>query len=171
MGIIIYLILALWFIVSVFGQFEKSKINQFFRGVDHFSLIPSWTFFGPNPGTTDYHLLFRDQFDEDSKSNWREIKLSDGWTWYIWLWNPNKRKQKVLSDAVASLITISKKMELTGLKTTIPYLIVLNYVSHLERSPLSRQTQFMIMESQGHISDTKPQVLFLSEKHNLPDSK
>lgn len=169
MELIIYSFLGLWFLFSLLSQSHSSKMSKALRRVDTFGLIPSWTFFGPNPGTTDYHLLFRTYLSTGDHGEWKELKLYEGWTWYAWLWNKNKRKQKAISDAVSALVQLSEQMKPQGLKSTIPYLMILNYVSGIGHSPFMNQTQFMIMDSQGYYSENQPNVLFISERHKLSD--
>ena len=71
-----------------------SKLSSFIHEIDYFSLIPSWTFFAPEPGVTDYHLLTRIKLKSgdftplvvESTANKKTINNA--------IWNPKKRKQK-----------------------------------------------------------------------------
>src|SRR5581483_6746809 len=40
---------------------------------DRLAIIPHWTFFAPNPGTSDFHLLARDRLAGGGFSAWKEV--------------------------------------------------------------------------------------------------
>ncbi len=76
------------------------------------------------------------------------------------------RQGKVLSDAVGMLTRLKGSMQPTGFKTTLPYLVLLNYVAG-EASAMAGAVQFAIMESFPYAPNTKPRAVFLSEFHRL----
>lgn len=158
---------SVWLLISICCQFNKTKIGTFLRQLDLFSLIPYWSFFAPNPGTTDYHLLYRDKVDSNTGSYWKEYKLSSNRSLVGAVWNPKKRTKKVLSDAVSSLITLSKDLKDNEYKTTLPYIALLNFIASIPRGNTATATQFMIMESYGHFTERKPVVIFRSEFHKI----
>lgn len=159
---------AVWLIATTLCQTSAEKgIEEKIRRFDPFALIPRWTFFAPNPGTTDHHLLYRDRFAGGVVSAWKEIRLSSRRTLFGALWNPEKRNTKVLTDSVQALIQLSRDIEPQGLKTTLPYIIILNFVASLPRTPLSRATQFLVMESFGYVAAAPPLVVVQSEFHAL----
>lgn len=157
----------LWFLVSVLVQFVPPRWDAKLRKYDLFSLLPRWTFFAPNPGTTDFHLLYRDRLENGSFGLWKEIPLTEKRTWWKAVWNPEKRNSKLLTDAVRGLMRIAGMYSAKGYKTTMPYLVILNFVSSLPRWNLSDGTQFLIMESFGFYSDRTPRAVFRSEIHRL----
>ena len=55
----------------------------------------------------------------------------------------------------------------SSLKTTIPYLAILNHVTSLRRTAASEATQFVIVESFGHFPDKPPRLVMQSEVHRL----
>jgi len=158
---------SVWLLISIFCQFNKTKIGTFFRQLDLFSLIPYWSFFAPNPGTTDYHLLYRDKVDTNTGSYWKEYKLSSNRSLLGAVWNPKKRTKKVLSDAVSSLLTLSKDIKNNEYKTTLPYIALLNFIASIPRENTVTATQFVIMESYGHFTTRTPKVIFRSEFHKI----
>lgn len=158
---------ALWFIVSVLVQFVPSGLDEKLRKYDYFSLLPRWTFFAPNPGVTDFHLLYRDRLENGVFGHWKEIPLTEKRSIRKALWNPEKRNSKLLTDSVRGLIRISGLYSSRGYKTTLPYLVILNFVSSLPRWNLTNGTQFLIMESFGFYSGKTPRVVFRSEIHRL----
>jgi len=212
-------ILAFWFFLSVLAQLATWEgapkplvvLSHWFQQRDWLSVIPAWNFFAPNPGTTDYHLLYRDKLESDDLSVWREIPIEKEPSLLKAIWNPHKRKSKVLSDVVSSVnITLgtnriaafeqAKKefeegrlppapedqseksdderitdrtrelyiAELRWLQVSIPYLIILNYLSHIPHPVFSSSTQFLLAETRVYDKDWEPKVLFVSEFHKLP---
>jgi hypothetical protein len=164
------LLLLIWFVISLFHQFDVKLIAALKRR-DIASLIPHWKLFAPRPGTSDYHLVFRDYDAHAGWSRWRELPISDGpWSFWRGIWNPGKRRIKMLSDVVrdgSKLVTI---IPLADLILTLPYLAVLNYVSRLPRANASLSTQFMVLKSDGFSDDREPQLVFLSAMHDLDSS-
>jgi hypothetical protein len=166
MTIICIVILAGWFLISLAAQMNARPV-AYLRARDIFSLIPNWSFFAPRPGTSDYHLVFRDSDESGEWSRWREIPLNEKRTLWGAIWNPQKRRTKTLSDVVRALIGLAQKKTLNDFSLTLPYLSILNYISSFPRSGQSLQTQFMILKSEGFFDDQEPQFLFLSNMHNL----
>jgi hypothetical protein len=167
MTVICIAILAVWLLVSLLAQLNV-KVVAPLKAHDLFSLIPNWSFFAPRPGTSDYHLVFRDCDWNGEWSRWKEIPLTERRR-TLWgaIWNPEKRKTKTLSDVVRGLVRLAQDKTLGDFSFTLPYLSILNYVSSLPRVAPSKQTQFMILKSEGFFSDQDPQFLFLSNMHNL----
>ena len=214
-------ILAAWFLVSALAQVAAAETapdwvksaSGWFQSLDTFSLIPSWNFFAPNPGTTDYHLFYRDKLESDELSVWREIPIEKEPSLLKAIWNPHKRKSKVLSDVVSivnqslgqsrnrALKAARKEREegklsipdppvndangepedpefdrakeifqneIRFLKVTIPYLIILNYLSHIPHPVFSASTQFLLAETRTYDPSMEPRVVYISEFHKLP---
>ena len=90
MTIICIVILAGWFLISLAAQMNARPV-AYLRARDIFSLIPNWSFFAPRPGTSDYHLVFRDSDESGEWSRWREIPLNEKRTLWGAIWNPQKR--------------------------------------------------------------------------------
>ena len=157
---------TVWLLATAFSQTSSENgLEARIRRFDPFALIPRWTFFAPNPGTTDHHLLYRDRLAGGEVTPWKEIRLSGPRTLLGAFWNPEKRNTKVLTDSVQALIQMAGEMDPAGLKTTLPYIIILNFVASLERSPLSIATQFMVMESFGYVGGEAPEAVVQSEFH------
>lgn len=197
----VVLVFALWFGASVLNQFDATgygparRVAFLLRSLDFFSLIPSWNFFAPNPGTNDYHLLYREQLDETTYGVWREVPFPKQSGLLRLLWNPRKRRGKVLSDVVVSLgravaaaretaveqlpravaetreyeaeLTRLISDELQPLKLSIPYLIILNYLNGLPHSPFGRSIQFLFAQTEGFDPRAEPDILYVSELHDL----
>ncbi|MCB1020571.1 MAG: hypothetical protein H6509_07465 [Bryobacterales bacterium] len=203
-------LLALWLFASLLAQLTSwegapkplAALSEWFRARDPLSLIPAWNFFAPNPGTTDYHLLYRDKLDSGEVSLWREIPIEKEPTMLKGIWNPHKRKSKVLSDVIGIVnqslaaahnraveragaevddsaeeldeqalekrVTELVRADLRWLQVSIPYLLILNYLSHIEHPVFSSATQFLFAETRAYDRSVEPRILFVSEFHDLP---
>ena len=105
---LLVLLLTIWFVASVVVQLNvwegaPPAVHRNVRVIhtlDVLGAVPSWNFFAPNPGTTDYHLLYRDRLDSGEISDWREAPIDKESTLLKAIWNPGKRKSKVLADVI-----------------------------------------------------------------------
>jgi hypothetical protein len=170
---------GLWFSLSILAQFHLEKFDRY-RTHDLFHLIPNWTFFAPNPGRTDYHLIFRDKRRDGSTGDWKELPLLYRRRFWSFLWNPEKRETKVLTDAVASIFEMiefqqkrERSKELTEQLLLIhsPYLLLLNLVMS-SREPHSvdvTHRQFALVESFGFLSADPPRPILSSPFHAFDD--
>ena len=159
--------LGFWLLVSTICQFNILRLEDFFRRMDYFSLLPRWSFFAPNPGVTDYHLLYRDKCEKNECGRWREYAIASKRTLLGALWNPKKRTKKALADAVQTLIRSSKELTPAQYKTSVCYIALVNFIASLPRNTEGKATQFMIMESYGHYTEKDPRMLFRSEFHKI----
>lgn len=169
---IIASVLALWFLLTIFCQFRYTKFSAYIRHtIDVFGLIPLWTFFAPNPGKSDYHLLYRDKIDEETNGEWEEMDITEERSFWSWCWNPDKRDKKILADVIQSLIaSIPQYKSDKGydlLMFSMPYLIVLHAVSHCHCKTGKAQRQFMLAETSGYLRETAPSVILLSVFHQI----
>ncbi|MGN8069384.1 hypothetical protein [Mucilaginibacter sp. 22184] len=170
---IVTVFLAFWFLITIVCQFRDSVLSNFFKHkVDIFGLIPLWTFFAPHPGKRDYHLLYRDKITEDSYSEWHEIDITEERSFWSWLWNPEKRDKKILSDVVQSLVTMiplyrKEELGLNLLMFSMPYIIVLHAVSQRQKESNEVSRQFMLAETSGYQKETDPALVLLSVFHQI----
>lgn len=138
--------------------------------MDVFGLVPIWTFFAPTPGMSDYYLLYRDRLPDGSLDNWRKVELKPpGNGFRLALWNPTKRKQKALSDMVSALIRLAKQQKGEGLIVTVPYILILNFITSRPHSLGTSGTQFMVLEHSGFRGEPeRSRVVMMSGIHRLP---
>ena len=158
-GIGIWLLLTLIYQHSTYG----AVVARF----DIFRLLPRWTFFAPNPGVADYHLIVRDRDSAEKPGKWRAVEFAKDRHYSNILWNPQKRPKKILSDAVQLLKAISRSSAagVASDSLSIPYLLLLKY--SLEVLPLGEDMgarQFGIVESTGHASRAT-NIIYLSLFH------
>jgi hypothetical protein len=159
---------VLWVVANVANQFH-SWCPTWLSALDVFGLIPVWTFFAPNPGMTDYYLLYRDRLPEGSLDNWRQVELKPSENSFrLALWNPTKKKHKALSDMVSALIRLAKYREHEGLIATVPYILILNFITSRPHSLGADGTQFMVLEHGGFAGEPeRSRVLVMSGIHRL----
>lgn len=166
MTVLVISILAVWLILSAINQLKVPALESL-RVYDIFALLPNWSFFAPRPGTFDYHLLFRDRDSSGRFGGWQEIPLANQRTLWGAVWNPQKRNTKVLTDAVQVIASRVTRGSITAIPFSIPYLTVLNYISHISCSRGSTHTQFMVLRSEGFLLHKDPELVFLSHIHRL----
>jgi hypothetical protein len=157
--------LVVLFILTVVSQFQGKWVDQI-RQRDLFNALPAWYFFAPTPVT--YHLLlfYRDEYEDGKVTNWKRLPFSEQRKWWHFLWNPQKRLNKSFFDVFKDLmdhIKISTDQEF--LIGSVPYIILLNHISHLYHDPFAVNTQFAIFKKEAGVSDMD--LLFLSFVHEL----
>ena len=161
-----------WLLATVICQFEHWKLTTVIRTYDPLNLIPLWTFFAPNPGKQDYHLLYRDKEPGGTLSDWVEVDLHEERYLFSFIWNPDKRDKKVLSDIVQDLImmirTDNGERNKKYLMVTLPYLAILKLVCTRERaSSETAYRQFMLAGSYGFNASEAPEFILLSMFHPI----
>jgi hypothetical protein len=166
--LVLALVFIVWGALSTAFQFDHPRMRRLsYR--DCFGLLPLWTFFAPSPGQTDYHLVYRDQTEDGSTTDLCEISLGERRSACSWLWNPEKRGRKVLSDIVQMLLEISSA---EGTKPSVlllstPYTLVLHAVMAEPLSPGAVRRQFVIAQTRGFFRDGPPEVLLRSSFHRV----
>jgi hypothetical protein len=130
-------------------------------------MIPAWSFFAPNPGTTDLHLLYRDRLVDDSVTCWKEVVPRS--TWLRFCWNPTKRLQKGISDMADVLQRFALSHRDHGELILIhpTFLALLHFVSRQPHSPIAMSTQFILARSQGVDTPEEAEIMFLSSFHRI----
>ena len=159
-------VLVTWFLVTCLSQFHWQPMERL-KTNDICALIPNWKLFAPRPGTSDYYLVVRDYGPLEGWGRWREIPLGHSRSPWRFLWNPQKRQVKMLTDVVRDGSQLARHLPLEGLVLSLPYLAILNYVTFIRRPPLCLQTQFMILKTEGTLDKEEPQLVFLSAIHDL----
>ncbi|WP_367351792.1 hypothetical protein [Achromobacter animicus] len=157
---------AIWLILTVPCQFRSISVllNKF----DPFRLLPVWTFFAPNPGIFDYHVVARGLREDGTFSAWVAIEVGQDRHSVNLIWNPQKRPKKVILDAVQSLLIIATRMPRTPGQEiiSIPYLLILHLAQLVRDERLDGcSRQFAIVQTSGHEKRTL-EVIYLSQVHN-----
>ncbi|MFN0051095.1 MAG: hypothetical protein ACKV0T_02830 [Planctomycetales bacterium] len=155
-------LLVAFFLMTVLCQMDSLWASHV-RSWDLVGLIPGWSFFAPNPGRVDFHLLFRDELPGGAVTNWQEIPLAEHRRWHDFLWNPQRRLKKVLFDSFG---TLSRDLlRGSNLQLSVPYLVLLSYVAQYPRLYPCVRTQFALMVSSPADPDAEPVEILMSERH------
>lgn len=166
-SIVVSVVVMSWLILTVIAQFRSisARISRF----DIFRLIPIWTFFAPNPGVVDYHLVIRDRRRDGSLSNWAGINIASERHSTNIFWNPQKRPKKIILDVVQSLIIITAaQRESMGQEIiSLPYLMLLHIAISMPRmNQDSVGRQFAVIQTSGH-TQKDLQLAYLSQFHRI----
>jgi hypothetical protein len=158
---------AFWLLVTILFQINAWGWIGWLKGHDYFAMIPAWTFFAPNPGTTDVHLLYRDKLSDGAVMGWREVPYHTSALRVVW--NPHKRLQKGLSDLGNELQRYAadhlEQPEL--ILTSSGFIALLNFVTRQPHALSTAFTQFAIARSYGFDSQERADVMFLSAFHRI----
>jgi hypothetical protein len=159
-------ILVVWFIASAIHQFRFpwwSRISRF----DALNLLPRWSFFAPNPGRHDFHVVYRDWVD-DQPGPWMQLAATNVDTRWRWLWNPSRYTNKAISDLANGLYQARQ------LSAEEPWTVMLSssYISLLHmvmaQPPTTLETyrrQFAIVRTHGFGTGRQLEIAFASEVH------
>jgi hypothetical protein len=155
---------GVWFLLCLLVLVPR--LRPYIRVWDIFSLVPEWKFFAPNPAQGDYILLYRDQLADGTVTPWTEVALAQKRRWWNAAWNPGKRANKALFDA---MVEVSSEASLYPeiLVGSVAYLTLLNYISSLGRFARPSFTQFMILHSFSSTVKREPRLIFSSSLHAL----
>jgi len=168
LAVIIGTVLVVWLLLSILNQFSFPFFKNAVAQYDRWLLLPKWTFFAPNPGCTDYRLLYRDFNDREQPSQWREVPMVRKRAWADAIWNPDKRLSKGLFDLAQSLMIIRQDYDNPAvLMTSIPYVALAHYVEWLPRDQPVKSRQFMIVQTHGIFASSGPDVLMHSGVHDV----
>lgn len=158
---------AIALLVGFFGLTVVCQVEgrwaEALRQRDMFGLFPGWNFFAPRPGSVDFHLLYRDELPGGALTDWREIPLTHQRRWHDWIWNPERRLKKVVFDAftaLAQVVTLEADVRLS-----VPYLVLLTYVTAYPRLYAFERTQFLLMMSTPDRPGSEPVEVVLSDRH------
>jgi hypothetical protein len=172
---VIILIVTGWFLCTIIVNLNKEDCLDFLPEV-LLRFLPLWTFFAPNPASTDFHLVYRNMDNNGEISDWNDARiLLEPRKVLHAIWNPYKRAPKALVDHMQILLNLyfglkskyKEEQSLNSLMLTSSYLHLLNYINHLTKEPENKSRQFAILEKSREINF---QILFISGFHNLHES-
>src|SRR5712691_4723726 len=154
-----------WFGLSVFRHLPDKSTHSIYR-FDILSLIPTWKLF-VTPVEKDFHLLYRDRFKDGEKmTEWKMVTLDKNYRFIDAIWNPTKQFDKCKFDLITKLaLSTANVQDPSKLEETMPYQAILNYIMHLPRKYDDKEefaTQFMIMITNGVLSEEPARSIFLS---------
>lgn len=161
---LVTVLLAVSFLITVAYSTPLKKTNLFFSEL-LVRFIPKWNFFAPNPGKFDFYLLYREQHFGQSVGPWIQCELSDyKRNKLYWIWNFKKIGRKSLFDLSSALTAEvhQTEQEICKLKLSIPYLLLLTYVSKC-CSVLCERFQFVIYKKSP--AEYTNEIAFSSDWH------
>ena len=167
-AVLVVIAYVIWGAATIANQFHSWRPG-WLKLLDIFGVIPIWTFFAPTPGMTDYYLLYRDRLPDGSLDNWKNVELKNAENGLrLALWNPTKRKHKALSDLVSSLTQFANQPKSEALLVSVPYILILNFITSRPHSLGADGTQFMILEHDGFPGmPQRSRVIVMSKIHRL----
>jgi hypothetical protein len=158
-------LVTLWLLLTVVAQFDATE--KFVGKIDPLQILPRWTFFAPNPGVTDYHLVARLKDKSGAIGMWMAVPMNAPRSRFSFFWNPRNRASKVLNDAAQSLGILRAEDQFGehGLPLCLPYLVLLHYVdAKVCQGRSGVEVQFAVVESTGHF-ERNLEVAYLSRFH------
>jgi hypothetical protein len=139
---------------------EESRPARLVRAADALGLVPGWSFFAPNAGTFDYHLLARWRNPDGTTGPFTEI-APPSISLRRSVWHPEKRVRKLIFDCCQELVTL-RGDERSAAEYTLAYLTLLTLAaSRADQSAAS--VQFLLVQSSLH--QQKPELLVRSRFH------
>lgn len=137
------IVLLVWLLASAFCQLRPGVLEEY----DVLMMLPQWRFFAPTPAMHDTHLLYRDKMRDGSITNWKDGVDFEDRNFFNFLWNPHRRKRKLVFDVVHFLLLQHQSLDKLSIRLSLPYLILLTYVSKLKHFSEAAETQFVVMTS------------------------
>jgi hypothetical protein len=152
---------ATWLAATLATAVEGSRPARLVRRADVLGLVPGWSFFAPNPGTFDYHLLARPRHPDGSTGPFTEIapprsRLRRS------IWHPEKRVRKLIFDCCQELVTL-RDAGRSGAEYTVAYLTLLNLAGSRVDQAGTASVQFLLVRSGRHVQ--QPELLVRSRFH------
>jgi len=171
------MVFSVWFLMSIL--YQVNWISSWIGRYDYLSLLPKWTFFAPNPGTYDHHIIYREcgaNVDTSSPdkwlnlssrlSPWQELSYADLESGIPFLWNPKRRMTKAISDIANSFAAASLRH--SAFSQYMPFTLEYFLITHLVQQKATPNTQFQwaIVRSHG-FSENRQSHPFLVSKFHL----
>jgi hypothetical protein len=162
-GFIAVVLVLLWLLATI--AYQGGPFREIISRLDRLKLLPSWSFFAPNPATRDSHIVLRDLLKDGRYSNWAPVSTFPSRDLLQVLWHPAKRPQKILRDASKSVILTCRRSESKGVvQCSLPYLLILHYCIQHTRPENAVARQFAVVETSGRES-RRIWITFISDLH------
>ncbi|MFB4420685.1 hypothetical protein C5F59_006275 [Streptomyces sp. QL37] len=142
--------LTAWLVGTAANQLPDRRFDHLVtRGPLRFLRGPNWRFFGPNPGMSDVHLLYRD-ITGGTAAPWKEAEVTADRPWYGLAWNAGNRAPKVLFDTLQVIITAANASSgnMGRMVSSPGYRILQGYLAtRIPHEPEADHTQFMLLQA------------------------
>lgn len=162
-GYVIFL-LGGWLVLSILIQFPGRFLRPLQR-LDVFGLLPRWTFFAPNPISSDFYLLYRDRCGS-TLSAFHEVSLYSNDRKLKCLFNPRARIKKGFYTLTRAILRNGNVVGESEVMTSISYLLLLNYLSRFPAASGVRR-QFVILSARDLSGEYITRVVFTSGFHRI----
>jgi hypothetical protein len=165
---IVWMVSATLLVTTVVCQRPMAAWVRTVKYHDIVAFVPSWTFFAPNPGTTDTRVLWRECTVDGAVSPWHDLLPPTGGLLRA-VWNPLKRQHKLLTDTGPMVVRAALRNPTSdAVLVGLPYLLLLNRVMSLPSSTLAVSRQFLVVQTRHDgVEDEDIQPLFASRWHRL----
>ncbi len=166
LGIFACVAVSIWLLATL--AYQYGPIQMAVERRTPFKLFPSWAFFAPNPAYHDYHLVARELRGNGKLGPCTPIgSFSDRRLIHL-IWNPDKRPQRILQDAMQSIKRIRKwSTSDQVVQCSLPYLLLLHYVTtQYQWDSDAVAIQFAVVETSGR-DGKRVWISFLSGFHRL----
>ena len=133
---------------------------------DHFSFIPNWKFFAPNPATHDYHYLYRTLDTDGNTSQWHSVDIIAERKMYQAFWFATRRPEKAVFDVCTEILQQMNKgievvKEITGYKVLVHFIRREIREKHDDVANI-KGFQTSVVRASGHDTEEEPTILFIS---------
>jgi hypothetical protein len=161
-------VLTVWFVLSLLNQVKDGAAIARIRRWIPLGLIPTWTFFAPNPVKTDTRLIYRTDDGPDGWTPWREVYYGTARPAWRWFFNPNLIPNKAVSDLTGALVTRGEAAFRDRSGTlSAPYIALLETVVRAAARPTDSLVQFALVRTSNTPGGRDVRIAFLSEVHEV----
>lgn len=181
-GIVVATLAGVWTVLTIVCQFQGPVANAI-RSWDPLGLIPTWTFFAPNPGTADHYLVYQVVDQDGTVGAWEQIETFRGRRWFHAIWNPERRRSKAIADCISAIMTVARKANARrealvrvvapSVQLSIPYLVLLNLAVDAAQAGAApgSMLRFAIVERESTPTGADSlRPIFVSGRHALVPS-
>ncbi len=165
----IIVLFALWFLLSSI-VYLPLKGNRALSILHTSGLISGWAFFAPDAPRGDLILCFRDRLVNSEITSWFEVKIGKPRNFLCGIWNPDRRVRQCVFHIISELIRMPgynrNPEDIEWISRTVPYLTIVNYLSHRFLDPSTKERQFCFVLSQG-LEEKSYTPLFFSLFHEI----
>lgn len=164
------LLFGAWLIASLPNQFRWRWWDRVAR-YDQLGLLPRWTFFAPNPGRHDVHVIYCDII-EAQIGTWQEIDHLSSPMATRWLWSPDRFGRKAVTDAANAVVRAAGQHEASdarAIQLDPAYLQILCWVQNDRQESIEGTLcQFALVRTQLDLPGRPLNILFVSFDHPVP---
>lgn len=159
-------VLFAWFVLSIIHQPKRGAWTRAVRKRLPLGLLPTWTFFAPNPARDDLRLVWRHERD-GVWGGWNEIVLPRSPVYRQGVLNPEAVPPKAVSDLVGMLSRSASRTDDLRWMMSAPYLALLGLVVNCDRPHGADAVQFAVLRTRWESGARRVAVNFLSAEHGL----